>query len=365
MKSLLTLALWLVCTSPLFALDPDTSTLRDGSAMGLFGIGLYQDLNADVYVGAIYLEPEAVAIEKGRARKMSMRVLMDALSARKFTRQWLDAIAVNSSRDERERDAGQIRKFGEAYQNNLIKGDQVSFEYSPRGDKTVLLLNDVVLAELAGENLYNILENCWIGNAPLSATFKAGVTRQQDSAALLEHKTRYAALRYSQYRQDAVKAALGTALDAAKLEQERLVSEEQQQRHAVAEAERQAALQLQRERQAEADRVAQQQARAFAEQERLRARYSALVSSWINQNSIYPERAERNRLEGDLALSIKSNRRGKIVGITVDTSSGISELDKAVATMVSARADPLPEMPAKLDGDTFEFVMPFSFALPH
>jgi TonB family protein len=399
-KLLLITSLCTALSSKLYAIDPDNLSLHDGSAMALYGLGLYQDLSADVYLGAVYVRPEAPEIKAGRSRKMEMRILSDSISGRKFSRLWLDAITLSSSREQRTQQAEQIQKFGEIYKDNLVKGDHIGFDYLEGDDKTVFLLNDVVLDEVKGEALYNILLNCWIGSTPLSEQFKAGIMKQLDATLASQYKTTYAGLVFSKARYDEINKNSGFQKKQqekqAAQEREKQAEQEREQQEALAKEQkasaqppqpvdntvakttldaeliRKEAEKIVREKEeverlvrekAEAERLVLEKEKMAAEQEELRKEYFAQLSKWINQHAIYPERAEQKKLEGKVRLRITSDRLGKIVNVTVQSSSGIEELDEAVVKMVKAKAEPLPKMPEKLVGDTFDFTMPLSFSM--
>ncbi|MGY3450482.1 protein TonB [Bradyrhizobium sp. USDA 4353] len=73
------------------------------------------------------------------------------------------------------------------------------------------------------------------------------------------------------------------------------------------------------------------------------------VKSHIARFQYYPERAERERIQGTVGLVLTLQRNGAVTNVRVASSSGVALLDAAAVDMVK-RAQPLPSIPVELPG---------------
>ena len=75
----------------------------------------------------------------------------------------------------------------------------------------------------------------------------------------------------------------------------------------------------------------------------------------------YPLDEHRQRIEGGAMIRFAMDRRGKVLDVWIDRSSGVAALDtEALATV--RRAQPLPMIPASLP-DRLSIVLPVSFSV--
>jgi hypothetical protein len=185
---------------PVHAQYAATEPLVGGTSMSLYGIGEYENLGESIYIAALYVPQLETTIRHGASSRMEMRIVVDNLSARRFTQLWMDAITLSSSRDERVAEAAQIQQFGKLFEDGLIRGDQVSFEYLETGRQTIVLLNRIQIGVIPGVRFFNILLDAWIGETPLSSALKAGIMGQiePDKSALM--KRQFADLQYTAER---------------------------------------------------------------------------------------------------------------------------------------------------------------------
>lgn len=73
------------------------------------------------------------------------------------------------------------------------------------------------------------------------------------------------------------------------------------------------------------------------------------VKSHIARFQYYPERAQRERIHGQVGLVLTLRRDGTVTNVLVASSSGVASLDAAAVDTVR-RAQPLPSIPAELPG---------------
>jgi hypothetical protein len=201
MKNLLFCLLMLLALSgEVHAQYSATEPLVGGTSMSLYGVGGYEDLGETIYLGALYVPQLESSIRPRSSKRMEMRIVADSLSARRFTQLWMDAITLNTSRDERVAQATQIQRFGSLFKDSLIRGDQISFEYLQSGSQTIVLINRVQIGVIPGETFFNILLEAWIGETPLSGQLKAGILGQIEADESARIKRQFAEIQFSAER---------------------------------------------------------------------------------------------------------------------------------------------------------------------
>jgi TonB family protein len=80
------------------------------------------------------------------------------------------------------------------------------------------------------------------------------------------------------------------------------------------------------------------------------------------QHVIYPESAVDRNQQGDVVLTITISREGEVKSVDYRSRAEFNSLNKA-ATKAVFNAKPYPPAPARLQGETFEVVMPIRFRL--
>lgn len=74
----------------------------------------------------------------------------------------------------------------------------------------------------------------------------------------------------------------------------------------------------------------------------------------------YPAAALARRQQGVAHVRFTMNRQGRVLTSRIDRSSGAPVLDRAALDMLT-RAQPLPEPPAEVEGESIELVVPVEF----
>jgi periplasmic protein TonB len=92
------------------------------------------------------------------------------------------------------------------------------------------------------------------------------------------------------------------------------------------------------------------------------ADYVGLLRQQLERNKVYPRNAQQRRQQGSAMLRIAINRGGQVLSFKIERSSGFELLDREVVAMVQ-RASPLPPIPAGLNTDRLEVVVPVEFFL--
>lgn len=93
-----------------------------------------------------------------------------------------------------------------------------------------------------------------------------------------------------------------------------------------------------------------------------RADYVGLLRQQLERNKVYPRNAQQRRQQGSAMLRIAIDRGGQVLSFKIEQSSGYELLDREVVAMVQ-RASPLPPIPAGLNIDRLEVVVPVEFFL--
>ncbi len=97
-----------------------------------------------------------------------------------------------------------------------------------------------------------------------------------------------------------------------------------------------------------------------AKQEETRRRYRSKIWELVLRYLEYPQRAQRRGQEGTVRLSVVIDRSGRIIKLVFLEQSQYHLLNQAV-TRAAKRANPFPPVPEELEGDEFNFDMPFTF----
>lgn len=86
------------------------------------------------------------------------------------------------------------------------------------------------------------------------------------------------------------------------------------------------------------------------------------VLAALERQKRYPAASRGRREHGVVAVRFRLNRTGRVLSASIALGSGFASLDReALATL--ARADPLPQFPHDMPGETLELVVPVEFVL--
>ena len=88
--------------------------------------------------------------------------------------------------------------------------------------------------------------------------------------------------------------------------------------------------------------------------------YTSKLVAWFYKSLEYPDKDKRARHEGELRAQITINRQGNVTNLELLEKSRYQTLDFAVKKAVSL-AQPYPAVPADIEGDTYQFVVPVLF----
>ena len=378
------------------------------SAMELQGAAIYQRLNNDVYIASIHSgnSNSNAWLNSSAPLRLEMRILALELSPRRFYRLWNEGLAINLSQRQMNEQVDELTRFMYLLKDDLLEGDHVVM--SNETGKTRVSVNGVELLVVDSPKMVKSLLNVWIGKYPRSQQFKdrlinmsasdrsamksrlAGMQFDQERVAVIEGWVKpkqveeepeqaiaatdddsgagelVAAAAGAAAGQAAVAAdgagstvevlqevAEGTVEDDVAEETGPTPEELEAQRLAAEEAARQAAEAAERERQEQMLRVERQLAESS---------YYRNMLNQANAKVKYPRSALKRKLQGVTRVSVLLNRDGTLKMAQIVETSEHSSLDKAAIKAAEA-ASPYPAIPEILDGDEFEFDVPFRFVM--
>ena len=100
--------------------------------------------------------------------------------------------------------------------------------------------------------------------------------------------------------------------------------------------------------------------RARASQAEISSWYSHIATQIDRTKQAYPRAAQARDEKGVVQLAFSIDRAGRVVSSRIVRSSGHPTLDEEALAAIR-RAQPFPLPPADLDGDTFDFKLPYGF----
>ena len=365
------------------------------SNMHMTGVGLYSDLRAEYFYGALYTEvdsvkPSAILSTDGAVR-MEMKVIAKSISKRRFYKLMNEMIAISNSGKNIEYHANSIIQFTDIVDGKLEAGDHVVIDNST--GNTRISINDVPVLVIEDKQFINVLLNGWIGRLPPTADFKKDLLASTNSPHyqtyldLAMHPGRKVAieswntpikiaqqekLQEEKEEQEALQLALlakQKIIEQQKLKQEKLKQEENKDQQSK-ETDRLVALlekKKQQEKQTRLDKIKKDKEMRLAQAKQLQLAESNYFRKLINQANkvvIYPKKAYERGDEGYVKVRIAIDKRGMIQELETVQSSKVEILDKA-ALYSAKKAEPFPVVPDQLalDDGLYEFTIPYRFKL--
>lgn len=147
-------------------------------SLELNGIGSYQQLRKEFYIGALYVSKpstDAATIRNSNtAKRMALKVTSKRWSPRRWSLMWQNDIAINNSFTNDAKLTEQLMLFTGFLDANLVKGDEIIVDYTP-ADGTNVSINGVSILKTQDMQFFNYLLNVWIGKLPPSGQFKTDV----------------------------------------------------------------------------------------------------------------------------------------------------------------------------------------------
>jgi protein TonB len=351
-------------------------SLTHAADPALNGIAVHSELGKEQFIGALYSVPsdnvEALT-SSTQPMKMELKIVAaEGLTTRRFSRLWIEGMAINNASGLLTEQADNMVKFDGLFKGRFVQNDDIVFSYEPTKGVNILV-NDVLLGNIPSEKFFGMLLRTWIGRVPLSSDYKEGILKVGKVSADL--KSRFDKIKPSASRATEVAAWVKGSKAAADLAAADKESKSASSQSSSTENTKQLAAQkaeAAKEAAArEAARLAAQKAAAEEDEkpaltaQTLLARqfYVSDLLKKIGKNTRYPKRALERNQAGSVRITVVINRQGAVLSSSLLDGSQYQSLNDAALDAISQSA-PFPPMPDAITGANFEFTVPTTFALP-
>ncbi|WP_185964302.1 TonB family protein [Aliikangiella marina] len=388
-----------------------TASLSDGDELSLIGIGMYQELRNDIYIGALFGPSSVTNVDQLKddnvAKRMSIRFVSE-YSNRKLARHWKERMAMNNPRNQWQPLTREIVGFSNLFKRRLVSGDEINIDHIP-GVGTQIYLNKTLFTTVNKSGFANLLLNVWLGNIPPTKAFKSSIRGLDQDAIKTDFITKYTVMEPVKGRFD---ADLAPPTPATPVVTRVARAAPQQRAPARAEPKKAEPKKPEPKKEEPVQQVAQKQPAAkppvtekkdeakpvqvakaetkpepkkpepkkeppkkvakltpppveeepFIDADLIAGSYKRDLVNSIRQFQEYPARAYRQKKEGDVTAKVTLIRDGSVKEIELIERSGSRILDKAVTKMIR-RAAPFQEIPSELEQEEFVFEVPISFTL--
>lgn len=354
----------------------------------LNGLAPHQELGNEMFIGALYLEAKtdsaSTALSSPGAKRMELRITSkDGIPSRRFSRMWIEGVSINNSGSALTAQADNMVAFSNLFRGRLRQNDVVTITRTP-GTGVEVGLNGVELGVIEDEVFFDLLARAWVGNVPLSSTFRDNLLSPEaisgdlrarfeaiePSAARIETVAQWSQPEPEPEPEPAPESApsstppvsqtvpLVTALDMPKAS---LDPEPEPEPEPAPEPEPDPEP---TPAPAVADE-AEEDDEPLLTAESLRAQqvyFSSLMRS-ILKNTRYPRRALQRGQEGEIRVAVVISRAGEIQSMNMLEESRYTLLNREAERAIEEAA-PFPDVPDDIRGDEYEFSVPFTFVLP-
>jgi len=354
----------------------------------LNGIASHQELGKDQFIGALFSEKistnASTLLAADQPTRMELKILAeDGISARRFSRMWIDGMAINNNSDVLTNQANNIVKFDSLFKGRLISGDHVIFNLKP-GLGVSISVNGVVLGNIKDDAFFPLLLSSWIGKIPLSSDFKDNMLKVGEEGTML--RGRFDQIKPATYRVTEIaswtgqaqssssfaassnkatksSAAPEIALDLKPISPATIALPPLSPTNQSASSSKASVKSSATSKPSVKHDDDEDSAPAFTAETLLaRQFYLKEVIKSINKKVRYPSYAAQRGHEGSVRIDVRLDRDGKITEITASEPSRHSELTKEAIAAIN-RAAPFPALPDAISGEGFEFSAPIRFQL--
>jgi len=349
----------------------------------LNGIAVHTDLGKEQFIGALYSNPLSdnadTLLASNQAMRMELKIVApDGVATRRFSRWWIEGMAINNAPALLTEQADNMVKFDGLFKGRFLQNDVIVFSYEPNKGVNVSV-NDVMLGNIASDKFFFMLMRTWVGRVPLSSDYKDNILKVGNVSADL--KARFERIKPTKERSAEIAAwskIKSPAELAAEKEKENVKSSAQassadsakqlaalKAEAAKVEAAKAAAAQKSVSSVAAVTPNNEEDEKPALTAQTLLARqfYVSDLLKKIFSSTRYPKKALDKNLEGNVRISVVINRQGNVISTSLLQSSGVDILDEAALEAVN-KAAPYPATPDAVSGATFEFTAPLKFVLP-
>ncbi|MDP2310511.1 MAG: chalcone isomerase family protein [Pseudomonadota bacterium] len=156
---------------------PDTATVAD-QPLVLNGMGLREKYFIDIYVGGLYLDGKSsdavAALQKDAPKRMVMQFVYGRVTREQMLKSFLEDFGKQPGVKAHQ---ANVDKMMAAVPDELLRGDQIVFEYAP-GVGTTLVIKGKPAVTVPGVDFMRMAFGIWLGPTPPTAALKAGLLGQ-------------------------------------------------------------------------------------------------------------------------------------------------------------------------------------------
>ena len=377
----------LICLLGLSLLGLFTPHLQ--AAPMLNGIGAHQELGQEVFIGALYSESlsndASSLLSSTQAMRMELKIVApDGMTTRRFSRMWIEGMAVNNSAANLTAQADNMVQFDGLFKGRFMGNDHVVFNSIP-GKGVDISVNGVVLGTIADNKFFSLLLSTWIGRVPLSSDYRDSLLKVGDVDDAL--RSRFDAIKPSSARVAEINSWTGAAVAAASSSSKASSSAPARELAAeikptlpeptvpvlakpeielppVAAIAASSAASVAPAPAPAAEEAEEEEGPALTAQSLLaRQFYISDIIKKINSKTRYPARARERGLQGSVRIALAIDREGNVISMNFLESAPYEVLNKEARDAIN-RAAPFPAMPAELAGSRFEVTVPIRFVIP-
>lgn len=357
----------------------------------LNGMAIHVDLGKEQFIGALYSTPLSDNPDKLLANTQAMRMELkiispDGVTTRRFSRWWIEGMAINNSAALLTEQADNMVKFDGLFKGRFAPNDTIAFISEP-GKGVNITINDVLLGNIASDKFFSMLLRTWIGKVPLSSDYKDGILKNGNVSA--ELKSRFDKIKPSKERTTEVAgwSKIKSAADlAAEKEKEKEAKEAAAKSSSTSSVDSAKQLAAQKAEQAKAEAAAKLAAQKAAtpvvattaataaaandddEKPALTAQTLLARQFYVSDqlkkvyaNVRYPKKALEKEQSGSVRLTVVINRQGNLISATIAQASEFEILNEAALEAVNKTT--FTAIPDAITGSTFEFNAPLRFTL--
>lgn len=368
----------------------------------LNGIGVHQELGREVFIGALFSESlsndAGTLLRNQQPMRMELKIVSpEGITARRFSRLWIEGLAVNSKPEALMAQADNTVAFDGMFKGRLVQNDHIKISNMP-GRGVTISVNDVLLGTIKDDNFFSMLLATWIGQVPLSSDYRDSLLKVGDVDTNLRGRFnsisatpgRIAEVRawtdeQAQLAQNtksstppksAAKSSARAELVAEKPVVPKLpaIEIEKPALDVPAPAVQVAASQAASSEAAKPVAAAKPTPAVIEEDEdegpaltaqTLLARqfYVSDAIKKIRSKTKYPQRALDRGQSGNVRVAVIVDRQGNILSTNVLERSTHELLNKEALEAIK-RSAPFPALPEGITGARFEFTVPMRWTLP-
>ncbi|HEY8940767.1 MAG TPA: TonB family protein [Cellvibrio sp.] len=340
----------------------------------LNGVGVHQELGREIFIGALFSESlsnDANALLRNQQpMRMELKIVSpEGITARRFSRLWIEGLAVNSKADALMAQADNTVAFDAMFKGRLVQNDHIKINYAP-GKGVTVSLNDIALGTIKDENFFSMLLATWIGTVPLSSDYRDSLLKFGDINSAL--RTRFSSITPTAARIAEVRTWGGAEVADAKASQakssvakssaraEEQVAAQKPTPDVPAPAVKTAAA----AKPAAPAKADDDEGPALTAQTLLaRQFYVSDAIKKIRGKTKYPQRALDRGQAGNVRVAVVINRQGEIVSTSILEGSQYELLNKEALDAVR-RSAPFTALNDAISGAQFEFTVPMRWTLP-